>query len=414
MISGLDAARSAWRILRNCLRGGRSRRAHLLRDITLKAVSFVQTTYDIPYTDYAGENALYLEEITGELNKLLRARNDFDVELYTREFEHLYADFCGVSEAVGLASGTAALTYSLLGLGIGPGDEVITTPHTYIATVLAIMDAGAVPVFVDTGADFSIDPAKIEEKINLRTKALLPVHAYGRPCALEAVVALARKYRLALVEDACQAQGAAINGAKVGSFGEAGCFSFHPSKFISGLGDGGMLVTSDPLLAQKAREMRQPVHNSAEILKSHRSPCCLDPAHIPFLKVKLRHFREIVAKRRTIAQCYDSLLAGVSQATVIQAEKSREQVYWNYVLRVQRRDELLEYLLGKGIQSRVFCKIPLHLRNECRHLGYREGDFPSCEQGCGEIISLPISHTLPEKDAERVAREIRHYSAHRR
>jgi len=290
---------------------------------------------------------------------------------------------------------------------------VITTPHTYIATVLAIMDVGAVPVFVDTGSDFSIDPGKIEEKINPRTKALLPVHAYGRPCAIEGIMRLARKYRLAVVEDACQAQGAAINGAKVGSFGQAACFSFHPSKFISGLGDGGMLITSDPLLAQKAREMRQPAHNSVEILKSHRSPCCLDPAHIPFLKVKLRHFSEIVNRRRTIAHCYDSFLSGISQATVIQAEEGREHVYWNYVLRVQRRDELLDHLLGKGIQARVFCKIPVHLRNECRHLGYREGDFPSCEQGCREIISLPISHTLTEKDAERVAREVRHYYAHR-
>lgn len=366
--------------------------------------------FTIPYDDYRAENALFFEEIVEELACVLSLRDEREVEVYLREFEREYASFLGVSHAVGVSSGTAALSLSLVALGVGPGDEVITTPHTYIATALAIADAGARPVFADIGEDFNIDPDRIEERITPRTKAIMPVHLYGNPCAMDRIMELARGRGLHVVEDACQAQGAAIDGRKAGTFGRTGCFSFHPSKLIGGLGDGGMVATSDRKLAERVRGLRQATRDDEEVLRSRRTPACLDPLHVPFLRVKLRHVREILERRRRIAGIYDERLAGIPRLKTPVIREGEECCFRNYTLRAEDRDDLIRRLFARGIQAKVFYETPLHLRNEFKRFGYSRGDFPACEKAYGEIVSLPISHALGDDQVGRVCEEVRkHY-----
>lgn len=373
------------------------------------ARGYSRSLLKVPYDNYCAENTLFMEEIAGELERVLRLRDGGEFEIYEKEFEAECASFFGVPYALGTSSGTAALSFSLVALGIAPGDRVITTPHTYIATALSISDIGAIPVFVDIREDFNIDPGKIEEKISHKVKAIMPVHLYGFPCAVKEIAALAKKHGLRMVEDCCQAQGASVGGKEVGTFGDTGCFSFHPSKIVGGLGDGGMVITSDQRIAKKIERLREAVYNDKESLKSLKTPASLDVIHIPFLKVKLRHIKEIVRKKRSIADIYTAALSRVPGVVLPQTEAILSGSIRNYTIRAEKRGRLLKYLLSKGIQAKIFYDIPLHLRNEFAHLGYKNGDFPVCERIYEEIISLPISYSLTIQDAERVAGEVRKF-----
>ncbi|MBL7196948.1 MAG: DegT/DnrJ/EryC1/StrS family aminotransferase [Candidatus Omnitrophica bacterium] len=409
------AVKALAKIIKNCLQvrglsklknGKKIMSLQILQSYTRQVCG---NMWDIPYDNYHAENALYMDDIQEKMNAVLTLKNAIDCEEYLKEFEQAFAEYHNVPYAVGVSSGTAALVLSLIALGIGSGDEVITTPHTYIATALAITDVGARPVFVDIGEDFNIDFQKIEEKISPRTKAILPVHLYGKSCDMEQIVIIAQKHNLVVIEDACQAHGASLDGKKTGTFGNAGCFSFHPTKVIGGVGDGGMVLTADKKCAQKVAVLKEPVHHDSFVLKSRRTPACLDPIHVPFLSVKLRHIREIIERRKSIAAMYNNSFTCIPQLKIPAVEVRYEHGYRNYTLRAEDRGGLMRYLFTQGIQAKVFYEVPLHLRKEFAFLGYRQGDFPACEQAYKEIISLPISHALKNEQVEIIIREVENY-----
>ena len=385
------------------------RLSHSVSLLKARAKNINRGLMKISYDNFSAENALFFDEILDELEKVLKLRDVCEFEIYQKEFEAKCASYFGVPFALGMSSGTAALSLSLVALGIGPADYVITTPHTYIATALAISDIGATPLFVDVREDSNIDPAEIEKKISPKVKAIIPVHLYGIPCSIREIVASAKIQGLYVVEDCCQALGATIEGKKVGTFGDFGCFSFHPSKIVGGLGDGGMAITSDPIVAKNMERLREALYNDKEVLKSLKTPASLDVIHIPFLKVKLRHINEIIEKKKLIANIYNSMISGIPGVILPQIENNCTSSFRNYTIRVPERGRLLKYLLSKGIEAKIFYDTPLHLRNEFAHLGYEKGDFPVCEKIYEEIISLPISYALASQDIEKIAGLIRRF-----
>ncbi|MHB8157515.1 MAG: DegT/DnrJ/EryC1/StrS family aminotransferase [Desulfocucumaceae bacterium] len=373
------------------------------------AKKYKRSLIKISFDNFAQENALFIDEIAVELEKALKLRDLCEFEAYRKEFEAQSADYFGSTYALATSSGTAALSFSLTALGVGPGDHVITTPHTYIATALSISDIGALPVFADIEEDFNIDPVEIAKKISPKIKAVIPVHLYGLPCRIREICALAKKRGIRVVEDCCQAQGASFEGRPVGSFGETGCFSFHPTKIVSGLGDGGMIITSETAVAKKVEKLREAFFNDKETLKSLKTPASLDVVHIPFLKVKLRHIDEILEKKRSLARIYSSLLGGIPEITLPRPESNVASSFRNYTIMAKHRGGLLRHLLSKGIEAKIFYDIPLHLRQEFLHLGYKKGDFPVCERIYEEIISLPISYGFSHEKAAHIAKEIRRF-----
>lgn len=364
---------------------------------------------DISYDNYALENSLYFDEICQELEVVLNLRSHNECKKYVAKFEEHFARAFGSNYAVGVSSGTAALAYSLISLGIGEGDEVITSPHTYISTALAVCDVGAKPVFVDIGQDYNIDIKEIENKITSMTKAIIPVHIYGNPCNMPEIKRIADKFNLSIIEDACQAHGAKINSKFAGSIGNLGCFSFHPSKIIGGLGDGGMIITNSSEVAGKIRKLREPEYDDPDILKSHRSPSSLGPIHIPFLKAKLKHLDEIILRRNMLAVLYNSKFSTIPEVFVPVIHENNRHCFRNYTLRVKDRDGLLAYLFKQKIEAKKFYDTPLHLREEFKYLGYKRGDFPVCESIYEQIISLPISHSLKEEQVNFIAQQVKEY-----
>lgn len=315
-----------------------------------------------------------------------------------KELEKEIAAYCGCEFGVGVASGTDALLLSLLALGIGPGDEVITTPFSFVATASSISRTGATPVFVDIDPrTYNIDPTKIEEKITEQTKAILPVHLYGQPAAIQPIMDLANRYHLSVVEDCAQAIGAEYRGRKVGSFGDVGCFSFYPTKNLGAYGDGGMVVTDDPDIAQKVDILRQQggrVKYYHEILGFNSR---LDELQAAILRVKLRYLDGWSENRRHIARRYDELLAGCDVVTPFVASDV-QHVYHQYTIRAERRDQLREYLGERGIGTMIYYPLSLHKQQLYQNLGYAEGSLPISEQAEREVLSLPI---YPELESDQ-------------
>jgi dTDP-4-amino-4,6-dideoxygalactose transaminase len=358
--------------------------------------------FAVPYDRYAAENAPLLEDVVKGLIRVLSIQDADEAEIYLREFECEYASSVGAAAAVGTGSGTGALALALAALGVGPGDEVVTTPHTYIATALAVSDTGARPVFADIGADLNLDPAQAEAKVTSRTKALLPVHIYGRPCAMRSLLALAAGRGLPVVEDACQAQGTRVEGKAAGSLGAAGCFSFHPTKLVGGLGDGGILVTGDRALAERVRGLREAVRDDPAVLRSRRTPCCLDPVHVPFLRAKLRRLPETIARRMLIARAYDETLRGRAGVRLLPPLEGGAHSFRNYTFLCEDRDAVMARLHASGVEARRFYAVPLHLRREFAALGHVPGDFPACEAAYAAMLSLPVSQALSDAEVEHV------------
>ena len=374
------------------------------------AAAFKHNSLKIPYENYHAENLMYIDEISHELSNIFALKNEIEYEIYLKKFENEYAAYCGLPYAVGLSSGTTALAYSLIALGISNGNfEVITTAHTYISTGLAILDAGAKPVFVDIGEDYYIDPEKIVDKISTRSKAIIPVHLYGYPCAMDRIMEIAAKFNLYVIEDCCKAHGAAIGEKKAGTFGDTGCFSFHSSKIIGAPGDGGIVITAKRDIAEKIDKLRLPNHNDEGILKSRRTPASLGAINIPFLIVKLKHAEEIINKRKEIAVAYQKNLSDVSEIVLPKDKPGYRSSYRNFTVLAENREGLRKYLLSRGVETKIFYDIPLHLRKEFAHLGYSEGDFPVCEEFYKKIISLPISQSLRIEEIDFISELIRKY-----
>jgi len=355
----------------------------------------------IPMVDLGKQFTEIREEIMNVVDQILESSH-YILGPKVRDFEKRITEYLKVSDALGVASGTDALHLSIEALGIGEGDEVITSPFTFFATVEAIVYTGAKPVFVDIEPEtFTIDCTKIEEKITPRTKAILPVHLFGHPSDMERIMAIAEKHGLYVIEDCAQAFGAEIRGRKVGSFGDTGCFSFYPSKNLGAYGDGGMITLRETKFSEVIKSLRNHGSKGSYIHDSIGFNSRLDELQAGILLVKLKKVDEYNRKRREKALRYNSLLSGI--VTCPSEKENVYHVYNQYTILCKNRNEVQQRLKDNGISSVVYYPLPLHLQDAMSFLGYREGAFPIAEKASGEVLSLPIYAELEESDIERIA-----------
>ncbi len=319
------------------------------------------------------------------------------------EFEDRFSKLTGIPYVVGVSSGTDALILSLKMLGIGPGDEVITTPNTFIATVGAIAMTGARPVFVDNNEEHTIDVAKIEQAITKKTKAIMPVHLSGTPADMPAVMKIAKRHHLRVVEDAAQAILASIDGKHVGSWGDAAGFSLHPLKNLNVWGDGGIIVTRSKDLYRKLKLFRNHGLVNRDEVEFFGHNCRLDSLHAVIANRLIKEAHFITDKRIQYANQFDQAFKRLSGSiTIPHRRENVKRVYHTYVIHAKRRDALLKYLMGKGISAKIHYPIPVHLQKASRYLGYKKGDFPVCEEHCRTIITLPVHQHLTQAQVDYV------------
>ncbi|NOY94141.1 MAG: DegT/DnrJ/EryC1/StrS family aminotransferase [Deltaproteobacteria bacterium] len=362
----------------------------------------------IAMLDVAAQNAPLAEELRAVFARVLESGR-FILGPEVTAFEAEVAELVGVSHALGVSSGTDALLVALMALGVGAGDEVITTPFTFFATAGSIARLGAKPVFVDIDpVSFNLDVAAVEAAITPRTRAILPVHLFGQPCDMRALGDIAKRHSLALVEDAAQALGATTEDGSTGSLGDFGCFSFFPSKNLGGFGDGGLVTTNDAELYERARVLRghgaKPKYFHALVGGNFR----IDALMAALLRVKLPHLADYTAGRRANAARYDALFAEADLGERLVAPKCVEEghVYNQYVIRTSERDELAAHLAERGISTAIYYPKSLHEQACFADLGYATGAFPESERATREVLALPIYGELPEASIERVAAEV--------
>jgi dTDP-4-amino-4,6-dideoxygalactose transaminase len=363
----------------------------------------------IPLVDLKAQYDSLKTEIDDAISRAVKS-TQFILGPEVKALEQEMAGYLGVSHAVGVASGTDALHLTLLACGIQPGDEVINTPFTFIATAETISHCGAVPVFVDIDPrTYNIDPARIEAKITKKTKAILPVHLYGQPADMAPILELAGKYKLKVIEDCAQALGAGYKDKKVGSLGDAGCLSFFPSKILGAYGDGGMVVTNNPEIAENVVSLRS--HGSQKKCFSSVPGfnSRLDALQAAILRVKLRHLDEWIEMRRKKAALYSKLIGQIKGIEPPYAAADSHHVFNYYTVRMDRRlnrDELSEHLNSQGIATAIYYPLSLHLQPVYKPLGYEAGDFPQSERAQEEVLSLPIYPELKDKEIEAIAKAI--------
>ncbi len=355
----------------------------------------------IPMVDLGKQFAEIREEIMEMMGRVLESSH-YILGPNVRALEDRITDYIQSAGAIGVASGTDALHLSIKALGIGDGDEVITTPFTFFATVEAIVYTGAKPVFVDIEKEtFALDCGNIEKKITKKTKAILPVHLFGHPADMGAITDLAKKHGLHVIEDCAQAFGAEFGRKKVGRFGAAGCFSFYPSKNLGAYGDGGMITLNDQSLAGAIRELRNHGSKGSYIHESVGFNSRLDEIQAGILLIKMKRIDDYNRRRREKAALYDSLLAG---SVICPSERADcYHVYNQYTIRSGKRDEIQKSLKEEGIASVVYYPLPLHLQKALSYLGHREGDFPAAEEAAKEVLSLPIYPELEEPAIRKIA-----------
>jgi dTDP-4-amino-4,6-dideoxygalactose transaminase len=338
------------------------------------------------------------EAISRVLSRAFFVQGD-DVAIFEREF----ADFCGVERAVAVASGTDALHLALRACEIGSGDEVITTPLNFVSAVEAIFHVGAKPVFIDIDPEIgTIDPEKIEDAITGKTKAILPAHLYGYPADIDRILEIAEAHNLKVIEDSAQGHGGMYKGQHIGTFGHAGCFSFHPSNNLGAFGDAGIVVTNYSHTADRIRLLRNHGKKAEEhLFVGFNSK--MDTLQAAVLRVKLSRLREWNERRKSIANKYRRLLCG--QELRLPLERADvDPSYYQFVVRTPNRGQLRRVLNSVGIDARSDIRLPIHLQPAYRYLGYQLGDFPAAEQISREIISLPIYPELTDEQVHEIAR----------
>ncbi len=344
------------------------------------------------------------EEIKTALKEIIES-GQFVLGKNVEFLEKEVASYHNVSNAVGLASGTDALHLCLHALDIKPGEEVITTPFTFIASAEAITYVGAIPVFVDIERDtLNINAEKIEEKITSKTRAIVVVHLFGQTSDMKKIMDIATKYNLKVIEDCAQSFGATYNGIPSGSIGNAGCFSFYPSKNLGAYGDGGMMITNDPDIYNKVKLLRNhgtvaPYQHSFIGYNSR-----LDEIQAAILRIKLKYIDEYNQKRRSIAQLYSSILGSAVRCPA--DLRNTTHVYHQYTIRTPRRNEVKEALKDNNISSVIYYPVPLHLQKAFQFLGHSKGDFPESESAANEVLSIPIYPELEPETAEFIAETI--------
>jgi dTDP-4-amino-4,6-dideoxygalactose transaminase len=366
----------------------------------------------IPLTDLKAQYLALKDEIDQAIKQTIES-TQFILGPEVKALEKDIAAYLGVKYAVGVASGTDALLISLLACGVTSGDEVITTPFTFVATSETISRCGAVPVFVDIDPQtFNIDTTKIEKKITKKTKAILPVHLYGQPANMDDILRLARKHNLKVIEDCAQAFGAAYRGRKVGSFGDAGCLSFFPSKMLGAYGDGGMIVTSDEKITEKAEMLRNHGGKDKYFVLLHGFNSRLDSLQAAVLRVKLKYIDKWIEQRQQKAKLYTKLLGGLAGISVPGVAPYSDHVFNYYTIRFPGRDELQKHLDSQGIGTAIYYPLPLHLQEVYRTLGYKAGDFPESERIAKDVLSLPMYPEIEDKQIEFIVEQIKQFYKH--
>jgi len=368
----------------------------------------------VPFLDLKSQYQSISEEIDTALRQVMHA-TAFSGGPFVERFEAQFASFCQCSHAIGVGSGTEALWLALLALGIGRGDEVITVPNTFIATVEAISLCGATPVFVDVDEQsYTMNPALLEEAITPRTKGVIPVHLYGQTADLAPIMAIARKHGLFVIEDACQAHGAEYHGRRAGSIGDAGCFSFYPGKNLGAYGEAGGVVTNNPELAAKVRMLRdhgqsRKYHHQVIGVNSR-----MDGLQGAVLGVKLRHLPRWNEERRRRAEMYREQLSGVDGVILPREMEYAQHIYHIFAVRVRNRDALMAALTEKGVGCGIHYPVPVHLQEAYNFMGMKMGQFPVAEKCADEVVSLPMFAELTEEQIEYVAYEVKSFFRHYR
>lgn len=365
---------------------------------------------NIPFVDLKAGFAPIKNEVMKAIEDVLTGMN-LNIGPNCQALEKEFASFCGTRHAIGVASGTEALQFALLGAGVGAGDEVITSPHTFFATAEAIACIGAVPVFVDIDpVTYAIDSRAIEKKITAKTRAIIPIHMYGQCADMDPIMELAGSRGIAVIEDACQAHGALYHGKKSGSVGNAGCFSFYFTKNLGAYGEGGIVTTNDDEIAAKVRLYRNHGHSSkyehAVVGYNGR----LDEIQAAILRIRLPLLDHYNQRRRDLAAAYYSLLKGLPIELPAEAA-GRQHVYHLFVVRSRERDGLMEHLTASGIGTGIHYRNPVHLQKAMSYLGYKRGDIPAAEEACAEILSLPMYPELNREDQEYIAAAIKAFYA---
>ena len=361
-------------------------------------------TSRIPLVDVLAANKSLGDELPQAVQRVLASGRYIQGE-ETKKFEAAFASYCGVNEAIAVDSGTAAIHLALLAVGLKPGDEVLTSPFTFVATGTAILHAGLKPAFADIQpGGFNLDPAKIEEALTPRTRAIMPVHLFGSAADMTAITAIAKKRGLAVVEDACQAHGAIHAGRRAGSFGDASTFSFYPSKNLAAIGDGGAITTNREDVSRDVRLRRDHGRTSkyehGVVGYNYR----MDEFQAAALALKLPRLDGWNDKRRALAARYHGALEGLPVARPAPDERSA----WHlYVIRTPKREALREKLAADGIETGVHYPLPLHLQPPFRDLGYAKGRFPESEHAADEVLTLPMYPELGNEGVDRVVSAVR-------
>lgn len=358
--------------------------------------------------NYLAEQFADYEVIFEKIKQVVR-KGDFTLGRAVDEFEQQYAAITGSAHAIGVNSGTDALRLSLVALGVGAGDEVITTPFTFFATIGAIVTTGARPVFVDVQNDFNIDASRIEAAITPRTRAILPVHWSGKPCRMDEIGILAGKHRLFVVEDACHAIKATLDGRPAGSFGDAGCFSMHPLKNLNVWGDGGVIVTNSDVLAGRLRLLRNHGLINRDECATFAYNSRLDTIQAVVASHLLQRIDHVTDSRIANATRLDRELATVPQVRIPPRDPRIKQVFHIYSIECDRRDELQRFLIAKGVDAKVHYPIPMHLQPAAQEYGYKAGDFPRAEAICRSVLSLPVHEFITPGQCEQMVGLVREF-----
>jgi len=362
----------------------------------------------IPYS-YLDRQFADIDGYLKDIRTLVKT-GDFTLGSAVTEFEERFSKLTGIPYTIGVSSGTDALILSMKILGIGPGDEVITTPNTFIATVGAIAMTGARPVFADNNDEYTIDVDKIKDAITSKTKAILPVHLTGNPADMPAIMKIAKKHKLIVIEDAAQAILASIDGKHVGSWGETACFSLHPLKNLNIWGDGGIIVTRSVKLYEKLKLFRNHGLSTRDEVAMFGHNCRLDSLQAVIANRLIKQVHFITDKRIENAHKFDESFKDLNEYVTVPSRRPNvKQVYHTYVIQVKKRNELFRYLLKNGIDAKIHYPIPVHLQKAAKYLGYKKGDFPVCEKHCRTIITLPVHQHLTESEIGYLIDKIRKF-----
>lgn len=360
----------------------------------------------VPYINLALQHQAIKDEMLKVVEQVLN-HGRFILGPEVSAFEEQFAAYCGTRYAVGVDNGTSALYLSMRVLGIGPGDDVITAPNSFLASASSIALAGARPVFVDVGDDYNMNPELLEAAITPSTKAVIAVHLTGRPADMHSITEIAQRHGLSVIEDCAQAVGAQYHGQRVGSFSIAACFSLHPLKTLNAVGDGGIITTDDESIYQNLLKARNHGLRNRDECEFWSHNCRLDTLHAAMLLVKMKYLDQWTEARRANAMFYREYLADVVE--VPQDQPHEYAVYHTFIVQANRRDDLQRYLKERGVETKVHYRIPIHLQEAARSLGYKAGDFPVAERQAGRVLSLPVYSELTQKQRECVVGAIREF-----